>query len=60
MRAAPDVRLADGGSDPTLSDIHPDHAIAIEDDAAVVEIVARKLVESSGRSWYRVVLEGDD
>ena len=39
--------------------LQPCEAVAIEDDAHVTSIVARKIADSDGRSWYSVVLEGE-
>jgi len=42
-----------------LAYINPDHAIAIEDDSAVLSIVATKEASREGSMWYRVILEGE-
>lgn len=42
---------------PGLEGVHPNRCVAIVDDAAVVEIAARKIPES-GRDHYRVRLSG--
>jgi hypothetical protein len=59
MKAASGLPDVNDWSDPSLANVHPRHEIAIHDDAAVVEIVARKFAETGGPPWYRVVLEGE-
>lgn len=46
----------DGWQASELDDVHPAKVIAIQDDKAITEIVARKLVEDTAHYWYRVVL----
>ncbi len=44
---------------PSLRAVHPTKVVAIEDDSAIVSIVAQKTQDNGGRSWYRVTLEGE-
>lgn len=44
---------------PTLRDVHPDKVVIIQDDSAVVSIIASKREDQTGRTWYRVTLEGE-
>lgn len=39
--------------------VHPSRTIAIQDDAEVVVISARKVADGAGATWYRVALEGE-
>ena len=59
MAAGPWVRRDTRWMANELASIHPDHAIAIEDDSAVRSITAFKETSRDGSMWYRVILEGD-
>lgn len=44
---------------PEWAGIQPGEAVGIQDDAYVVSIIARKVADSKGARWYKVILEGD-
>jgi hypothetical protein len=58
MAAHPRTNLASQWDASEYAPIYPLKCIAIDDDDAVVSIVARKVVVGSV-SWYRVLLEGE-
>lgn len=58
MAAVPKSRRDPRWDEPEFAAVHPCKMIAMEDDDAVVAIIARKTTGAAS-PWYRVALEGE-
>lgn len=59
MATNPRAFVSEDWSRKDLENIAPEKTIAIKDDNAAIEIVAKKLESETEKTWYRIFLEGE-